>query len=83
MIILSTIPHPTWKELAISIELLIFLWPLRLLLGGLTSELRQERNLVITRHVKQKHATKFKLCQEGDCANLQNLSPAELLEPEL
>lgn len=72
--------HPSFRELVISGELLVVLFPLRILLGFLTSEAEKERKRIIKQHVKQGHDLPFKHCSSEDCASIASETQSMSLE---
>lgn len=80
------IPVPDWEQIIIGAELVVILYPIRLLAQAIDKGIRKERNRVIHIHVKTGHKSRLKHCIEDGCASLRNLVPlqAELaLPPEL
>jgi hypothetical protein len=73
---------PTSQEIITSAELLIILWPVRVLLRALEGEFRAERRRVVRLHVKSGHNTRFTRCLQGDCASLQKSRQVSHLEPQ-
>lgn len=59
---LLDIPHPTWKELLISSEVLIILYPLHTVMRKVDKETRRIRKTLIRRHV-QHHKGRYAHCK--------------------
>lgn len=62
---------PTGHDLLISAEILIALFPLRLILDAITSDVRRARRKIIHRHVHQAHNQRLHRCEDADCTTLR------------
>lgn len=81
MINLLLIPHPSWKELTISSELLIYGLLVRWMFKKLQTEARREQKRLIRHHVRSGHPRWFATCEP--CATQTSLGqPDLLLQPE-
>lgn len=65
----NSLPHPTWTELIISAQILMVLWPLRLLQRALENELQKDIRRIRTHH-RRNHDSHARWCKEGECSIL-------------
>lgn len=62
---------PTIEQIVVGSELIIILYPVRIIVRRMADEARKERNRIIRHHVKTGHKSRFKTCIEGECVSLQ------------
>lgn len=82
---INGVPVPSVKEIIVAAELLVILWPLRVIMRRLEGDFRPERNRIIHRHVKAGHGGRLKDCFDLHCASLRNLpqaQPGQVVQPE-
>lgn len=75
------VPVPSPKEIIVAAELLVILWPIRVVLRRLEGDFRPERNRIIHQHVKAGHAGRLKHCLDVHCASLRNQLPGRQAPP--
>jgi len=62
-------PHPSLEEIIISLELLMLLWPARVLQRALEDAVRKEVRRIRKEHRKE-HVSHARWCKEGECEKL-------------
>lgn len=72
-----SVPFPTLRDLAISTEILFFLWPMRFLQKWLEGDISKHRRAIIQQHLKHKHKSPLRRCHEGSCTLLTEVLPAD------
>lgn len=70
---LVSLPHPTWTELLVSMQLFVLLWAPKKILdkfGDDAISRARNRRVAVRNHVYADHPDKLKSCTVDDCALL-------------
>lgn len=84
MINLQDIPHPSWSELTITIEVFVLLWPVKLVIDKLfktilDAEGKEIRKRLLKMHIRI-HKGRFSKCvdcEEATQSHRQRVNPLE------